>query len=214
MAGKFSINNMDKVIELVGTEPRTFEGKFLNGAAEYIDDYTFEMRLPTMTDISEIVNNVVSDCFPIMDRDENGLGGVETYAPEFKSFLTKYYIIVTLTNISLPKDFEKTCGIVEFVFNNSNIDTAVGNYYGVIESAIDKRIEHKLNLMAVCREELIDSLVQQVAQLTSDVEELGGYVAEFADKLDKSFGGESVDSALAKLDEISKRSEIKVNAKD
>ena len=68
--------------------------------------------------------------------------------------------------------------------------------------------------MAVCREELIDSLVQQVAQLTSEVEELGGYVAEFADKLDKSFGGESVDSALAKLDEISKRSEIKVNAKD
>ena len=214
MAGKFSINNMDKVIELVGTESRTFEGKFLNGAAEYIDDYTFEIHSPTMGEISEIVNSVVSDCFPIMDRDENGLGGVETYAPEFKSFLTKYYIIVTLTNISLPKDFEKTCGIVEFVFNNSNIDTAVGNYYGVIESAIDKRIEHKLNLMAVCREELIDSLVQQVAQLTSEVEELGGYVAEFADKLDKSFGGESVDSALAKLDEISKRSEIKVNAKD
>ena len=213
MAGKFSINNMDKVIELVGTEPRTFEGKFFNGA-EYIDDYTFEMHLPTMAEISEIVNNVVSDCFPIMDRDENGFGGVETYAPEFKNFLTKYYIIVTLTNISLPKDFEKTCGIVEFVFNNSNIDTAVGNYYGVIESAIDKRIEHKLNLMAVCREELIDSLVQQVAQLTSEVEELGGYVAEFADKLDKSFGGESVDSALAKLDEISKRPEIKVNAKD
>ena len=214
MAGKFSINNMDKVIELVGTEPRTFEGKFLNGAAEYIDGYTFEMHLPTMAEISEIVNNVVSDCFPIMDRDENGLGGIETYAPEFKNFLIKYYIITTLTNISLPKDFDKTYDIVKFIFNNSNIDRVVGNYYSWIELAIDKRIEHKLNLMAVCREELIDSLVQQVTQLTSEVEELGGYVAEFADKLDKSFGGESVDSALAKLDEISKRSEIKVNAKD
>lgn len=213
MAGKFSINNMDKVIELVGTEPRTFEGKFFNGA-EYIDDYTFEMHLPTMAEISEIVNNVVSDCFPIMDRDENGSGGIETYAPEFKNFLIKYYIVATLTNISLPKDFDKTYDIVKFVFNNSNIDRVAGNYYSWIELAIDKRIEHKLNLMAVCREELIDSLVQQVTQLTSDVEELGGYVAEFADKLDKSFGGESVDSALAKLDEISKRSEIKVNAKD
>ena len=101
MAGKFSINNMDKVIELVGTEPRTFEGKFFNGA-KYIDDYTFEMHLPTMAEISEIVNNVVSDCFPIMDRDENGSGGIETYAPEFKNFLIKYYIVTTLTNISLP----------------------------------------------------------------------------------------------------------------
>ena len=131
-----------------------------------------------------------------------------------QNFLIKYYIVTTLTNISLPKDFEKTYDIVKFVFNNSNIDRVVGNYYSWIELAIDKRIEHKLNLMAVCREELIDSLVQQVAQLTSEVEELGGYVAEFADKLDKSFGGESVDSALAKLDEISKRPEIKVNAKD
>ena len=184
MAGKFSINNMDKVIELVGTESRTLEGKFINGSAEWIDDYTFEMHSPTMGEISEIVNSVVSNCFPIMDR------------------------------VSLPKGFERTCDIVEFVFNNSNIDKAVGNYYGIIESAIDKRIEHKLRLVAVCREELIDSLVQQVAQLTSEMEELGGYVAEFADKLDKSLGGESVDSALAKLDEISKRSEIKVNAKD
>ena len=214
MAGKFSINNMDKVIELARTESRTFEGKFLSDNGEWIEGYTFEMHSPTMAEISEIVNSVVSDCFPITDREEDGFGGTETYAPEFKSFLMKYYIIVTLTNISLPKGFEKTCDIVKFVFNNSNIDEVVGNYYSVIESAIDGRIEHKLRLVAVCREELIDSLVQQVAQLTSEMEELGGYVAEFADKLDKSLGGESVDSALAKLDEISKRSEIKVNTKD
>jgi len=218
MAGKFSINNMDKVMEAVmaaaDTKDNELIGKFYDINGKVVEGSQFEMHEPSLAEISDIVNSVVTDCFPIAHRDEDGTGGVEMYAPEFKKFLIKYYIVEKLTNISMPKDIAKAYKSVQFVFRFSNIDDVYEGCIDTIEAAVNERIAHKLQLIAVCREEMVDSLMQQVAQLTGEVEELAGYVAEFADKLDKSLGGESIDSAIDKLDKITQRANIKMNAKD
>lgn len=218
MAGKFSINNMDKVMEAVmataDIKNNELTGKFYDIDGKVVEDSKFEMHEPSLAEISDIVNSVVADCFPIAHRDEDGTGGVEMYAPEFKKFLIKYYIVEKLTNISIPKDISKAYKSVQFVFQFSNIDDVYEGCIGTIETAINERIAHKLQLMAVCREEMIDSLMHQVAQLTGEVEELAGYVSEFADRLDKSLGGESINSAIGKLDKIVQKANIKMNTKD
>lgn len=196
MAKKFSVNNIDEVTKIID-EPNITVGAFdVDGAtADKIDrlaDLTFEIRKPTLADIAYIVENAYELSFT---ENENG---TEEYAPEFTEFAIKRYIVERLTNINIPQDTEKQYRLIGLMEKYTMIFSC--ELYERIKIAVDKKISHKLNMMAVAQEKKVNQLIGQFTQLAE-------YVAELVDNIDRTFGSENTETMISELHELVDRAE-------
>lgn len=196
MAKKFSVNNIDEVCKIIG-ETDVIVGTFdvcgatadqLGGLA----DLTFEIRKPTLADIAYIVESAYELSFT---ENEDG---TEEYTPEFTDFAIKRYIVERLTNINIPQDTEKQHKLIRLMENYTAL--FYGCLYDKIRIAVDKKIDHKLNMMAVAQEKKINKLIEQFTQLA-------GFVSELTDNIDRSFGSEDAETIMTKLNELVERAE-------
>lgn len=196
MAKKFSVNNIDEVCKIIG-ETDVIVGAFdlCDATADQLDklaDLTFEIRKPTLADIAYIVESAYELSFT---ENEDG---TEEYTPEFTDFAIKRYIIERLTNINIPQDTEKQYKLIKLMERHTSLF-----YCGLcdkIRNAVDKKISHKLNMMAVAQEKKINKLIEQFTQLAE-------FVAELTDNIDSTFGSENAETIMTKLNELVERAE-------
>lgn len=196
MAKKFSVNNIDEVYKIVG-ETDVIVGTFdvRNATAEQLDklaDLTFEIRKPTLADIAYIVESAYE--FSFTENED----GTEEYTPEFTDFAIKRYIVERLTNINIPQDIEKQHKLIRLMENYTTL--FYGCLYDRIRVAVDEKIGHKLNMMAVAQEKKINKLIEQFTQLAD-------FVSELIDNIDNSFGNENAETIMTKLNELVDRAE-------